>query len=596
MNSRGAVGHRGSGAGGIRAQIFGFLAGAAAAIVAVSMPLCAEAYAGTTAIAGNHSEEAAGLAGEGVVAPERALRMEIVLALRNRAELDRLAADQVDSSSPRYHRWLSSAEFNARFGPTQSDVAALTRWLEQSGFTIQSASASRRSIVFTGSAEKAQKAFSVRIAASADGKTYANLDDPAVPEKLAPLIGTIRGLSNMMRAVPVVSASLARRPPSLPAVTEGGVTAFGPQDLWTFYDYNSLQAGGIDGTGTDCIGLVENSNWDSSGVTAFDTTFALPAANVTQTFADGSDPGIIDGADTEAELDVEYSHAAAPGAPIVAYIGSDAASKGNGLPDAIARAIHDNTCGAVSISFAFCGADPAFFTKQLDPLFAEAAAHGQGVYVSAGDWGAAGLGVDRHMNCVVTKARKISEMAGDPNVTAVGGTSFNPTYNSSGLDVGNVAETVWHDGNKEPAGTTGGGRSSLFKKPAFQTASTPKDKARDIPDISLGASPNNPGYFFGDSGSILCCIGGTSLSAPYWAGIAQLVAQQAGEARAGNLNAKIYALGALGNAASSGLRDVTTGNNSFNGVAGYAAGIGYDRASGWGTPDIGVFVPAAAGK
>jgi hypothetical protein len=37
---------------------------------------------------------------------------------------------------------------------------------------------------------------------------------------------------------------------------------------------------------------------------------------------------------------------------------------------------------------------------------------------------------------------------------------------------------------------------------------------------------------------------------------------------------------------------VTSGNNSYARVIGFSAGPGYDKASGWGTVDMGVFVPA----
>jgi len=40
--------------------------------------------------------------------------------------------------------------------------------------------------------------------------------------------------------------------------------------------------------------------------------------------------------------------------------------------------------------------------------------------------------------------------------------------------------------------------------------------------------------------------------------------------------------------------DVTSGDNSFNGVTGYSAGPGYDLASGLGTINGGVFVRALA--
>jgi hypothetical protein len=39
-----------------------------------------------------------------------------------------------------------------------------------------------------------------------------------------------------------------------------------------------------------------------------------------------------------------------------------------------------------------------------------------------------------------------------------------------------------------------------------------------------------------------------------------------------------------------GLRDVTTGNNTFNGVTGFSAVQGYDQATGWGSADITTFV------
>jgi hypothetical protein len=43
-----------------------------------------------------------------------------------------------------------------------------------------------------------------------------------------------------------------------------------------------------------------------------------------------------------------------------------------------------------------------------------------------------------------------------------------------------------------------------------------------------------------------------------------------------------------------GIVDVTTGNNTFRTVPGYAAGPGFDVASGWGTVDASRFVPALA--
>ena len=90
----------------------------------------------------------------------------------------------------------------------------------------------------------------------------------------------------------------------------------------------------------------------------------------------------------------------------------------------------------------------------------------------------------------------------------------------------------------------------------------------------------------------MCCIGGTSLSTPVWAGIAKLIAQIK-KGRVGNMNPRIYKLGALGDASTSGLRDVLPpGNNGFNGVVGFDALVGYDLTTGWGSPDVQTFEAA----
>ena len=86
-------------------------------------------------------------------------------------------------------------------------------------------------------------------------------------------------------------------------------------------------------------------------------------------------------------------------------------------------------------------------------------------------------------------------------------------------------------------------------------------------------------------------FGGTSLAAPSWAGIAKLVAQQNNMTRLGALNPRIYQ---LANSTSHGaiFQDVTSGNNNFGKVSGYAAGPGFDLATGWGTVDINALATA----
>src|SRR4029077_10381616 len=88
-------------------------------------------------------------------------------------------------------------------------------------------------------------------------------------------------------------------------------------------------------------------------------------------------------------------------------------------------------------------------------------------------------------------------------------------------------------------------------------------------------------------------VGGTSEASPIFSGIVAL-ADQVAHHRLGLLTPGLYLLGVLSQhgSHSTGIVDVTSGNNSFGGVTGFDAGPGYDLASGWGTNEAGKVVPA----
>jgi subtilase family serine protease len=185
-------------------------------------------------------------------------------------------------------------------------------------------------------------------------------------------------------------------------------------------------------------------------------------------------------------------------------------------------------------------------------------------------------------------------MSADPNVTSVGGTETFAQFDQNGNDIGYSPEDAWNSDSD----ATGGGVSGVFTKPQYQTGpGVPADANRDVPDIALIASPSLPGVFWGDAvmgpASVVCCIGGTSLSSPMMAGMVEVLDQQVG--RLGRMNDIIYTLANQQygqQAADNGFHDVTNGNNSLNGVTGYNAGPGYDETTGWGSIDFDVFASA----
>ncbi len=105
---------------------------------------------------------------------------------------------------------------------------------------------------------------------------------------------------------------------------------------------------------------------------------------------------------------------------------------------------------------------------------------------------------------------------------------------------------------------------------------------RDVPDVAMIAGAPGVLLYVDKSGTptLQCCYGGTSLAAPIWAAMQALVG-----GFQGNLNYAFY-----GSGGPPGVRDVTTGNNSFDGVTGFAAQVGYDQATGFGSVDIAQYV------
>jgi pseudomonalisin len=198
------------------------------------------------------------------------------------------------------------------------------------------------------------------------------------------------------------------------------------------------------------------------------------------------------------------------------------------------------------------------------------------VLVAAGDDGAD--------DCQDRRGRSVNVLASNAHVTAVGGTALDAGFDANGDATGYVGETVWNDAD----GASGGGVSTLVSKPAFQSApGVPADGFRDLPDVSLLASPSKAGYVMVADGSVVVA-GGASAAAPSWAGIVALLNQTMHVDGSGPINATLYALGREQYAGSGTavFHDVTLGSNSFGGVVGYAAGPGYDLATGLGTPDV----------
>jgi hypothetical protein len=93
---------------------------------------------------------------------EDGLHLDMYLQLKRSPQQD-LAAKQfveslTDKASPNFHKWITAAEYGQRFGAAPEDIAAVTRWLESHGFTVNGVPANNMVIDFSGSARQVREA------------------------------------------------------------------------------------------------------------------------------------------------------------------------------------------------------------------------------------------------------------------------------------------------------------------------------------------------------------------------------------------------------------------------------------------------------
>jgi subtilase family serine protease len=362
------------------------------------------------------------------------------------------------------------------------------------------------------------------------------------------------------------------------------------------------------------VGLPELGDVTNAELKKFNKQFNLPRIALRRILVNGRNPGLP--GDNEPALDVEWVHAVAPNTPINVYL---ADSKTPYL-DAITRAVDDNQCGAISSSVEDPCPDVAVlgvYNSELE----QGVVQGQTFFHSSGDYGANWYcgnvipvePIYDQSSCDAVprdgtgSQPSVDEEAASPFLTSAGGTQFTPVY-LNGFDaslIGDGLEVAWNDGNSKGKycpvkDSSGGGKSVVFAKPAWQTGlNVPDDVARDVPDISIGADGSAPGFFVysqeaGASSASLVATGGTSIASPIWAAISRLIAQSQSVTRLGNINPRLYELGNLQSPVS-GLHDITEGDNDDGGIPGYSAGPGYDQVTGWGSPNIALLVAAFPG-
>ena len=585
---------------------------AALSVMAIGIwvvPVGAQAVGGRAQLPQAAPQLPPGTVVRGPLATQQELSADVALAVPDAAALNSFATSVSTPGSSDYGHYLTPGEFAARFGPAGSSVDAVRQWLSGQGLSVGSPIDGGLLIPVKGSVAQMSAAFGTSfndVNLPQGQSAYANTSSPSVPADLAGVVRAVVGLDDLSRPRPLFTRPAASAGFSAPQSCHDGAVgseAGGPRtytQLASTYDITPLYGQGRTGAGIT-VGVLELEPLSLVDVSVFESCYGI-SVPLSAVSVDGG-PGTI-GDTTESVLDIDTVAALAPQASIVDYQGPN---NQNGEIDVFAQMAAEDRAQVISTSWGNCELENSPPNNEINAaaientIFQQMAAQGQTVVASSGDSGAQSCW-PTPINPANLTAVNADDPASQPFVTGVGGTIL-PNLTTAG-------EAVWNDcqgrsttcaQNDLTNGATGGGRSTVWPMPTYQSANgaigpdstpapcpTPNPNCREVPDVAADAAPNTAPIIFLSAINGWTPVGGTSVAAPIWGAIFALVDQGCGSPT-GFANPKLYSLGA---ASSGAFNDVTSGNNDLTGTNGgnFAARPGYDMATGWGSPNTAVLL------
>ncbi|HWA90314.1 MAG TPA: S53 family peptidase [Rhizomicrobium sp.] len=502
----------------------------------------------------------------------KTMRVSLALQMQNAQALQALVLSQATPGSADFNHYLTPADFNATYAPSQASVNAVKRYLAGAGFTDIAVEHNRLYVSATGTVAQVQSAFNTSLSSfKQKGKEiFVNTTPAQVPQALGGIVLSVLGLNNATATTPITECDIAK--PQCLRFT------YNPQTYWKAYNAQKVSKGTKTSIAIMAQGDVSSVIPD---LRTFEAAMGLPqvAVQVIQVGLPSTDTAGVG----EWDLDTQYTTGMAGNVKKL-YIYATTSLTDQDVAIEFNHWATDNLAQVGNASFGICEFFPFLDGMMVaaDQSFLQAAAQGQTMFSSTGDTGSfCPVGTP---NGVPVGAPFVGYPATSAYVIGVGGTTL--VTNKAG---GYNSEVAWYAG--------GGGISQFEYSPAWQSPVVPTNNPgvpatfRAIPDISMDADPNTGAIVY-VNGEIEY-IGGTSLSSPLAAG-AWARLQSSYSNTLGYAGPRLYAgYPAFGTAPTvppatkvDGFNDVLTGANGL-----YSSLPYYDFTTGMGSLDLGLKQP-----
>jgi subtilase family serine protease len=535
-------------------RFWGTRAVAPLGVVAAALAIAASASAATPAtkqLSNSKSPAAATTPQTGSVAGSTQMQFEVTLKLPDQAGAESFAQSVSTPSSADYGKYLTAAQWEARFSPSTADVAQVKSFLKASGFTVGKVPADRMTVSASGTAAQVEQAFGTSLAYHTVNHQQLLLADTnlSVPVSIAGIVSGVSGVSDTLAQPDSTTGGPssgatgdAQQPPGFRNATPCGTyygqilaTAFPalaggypvdppyspcgytPPQLRSAYSVPSADTGAgktvaiVDAYASPSI-FADAQQYAAAN----DPTHPLQQSQFSQLPANKFNKGKVCGGQNEwwgeETLDVEAVHAMAPDANIL-FAGAKNCLAPR-LNDTLQAIVDGHLADVITNSYGDNGGDVLDSSddrQATDDILLMAAATGITVSFSSGDDG------DEYSTIGSVAA---DYPASSPWATAVGGTTLAVDANGQ-----RTAEYGWSTGistycnpdvvaakacQKHDLGTwsplaydygSGGGTSFHYPQPFYQQGVVPDSLAdanasiigpgamRVEPDVSMDADP-----------------------------------------------------------------------------------------------------------
>src|SRR5262249_53025246 len=133
--------------------------------------------------------------------PAQTMRLTLTLQPAEQDDLEQFLREVQDPNSPRFHQYLTFAEWKRRYAPSTASVARVREWAERNGLKVVHEFRNQLAIKVEGDVTVIEQAFGVKLNYyDTETRTFFSNDrDPVFPVELDGVLKSVHGFNSYYR-------------------------------------------------------------------------------------------------------------------------------------------------------------------------------------------------------------------------------------------------------------------------------------------------------------------------------------------------------------------------------------------------------------